>query len=132
MSSSLHTGGFIASSIILSSLGGIISVCKSTFNIANLNQRKVKKTKKVDLFYAILKQARPSIFINFLFIFFIYLGLGLPLLMSKYQTNSITSILNFDSISFYLITTSISGLGLISACLSSIFIFINMKQKSPE
>ncbi|MBC7475624.1 MAG: YibE/F family protein, partial [Candidatus Sericytochromatia bacterium] len=68
-SQEISAGGFIASAIILTSLGGIINVGISTFNL-NKDVRKAKpKAHNNEIFYSTLKFSRPSVFINFLFIF---------------------------------------------------------------
>jgi uncharacterized membrane protein len=123
VSASIRTGGFIASAIILTSLGGIINVSSTTFNTASNIMRKNSKNKVKfsKIAYDTLKYVRPSIFINFLFIFLIYLGLSLPILMAKSYSVSVQSIINADTISFYLIAVSIGGLGLITSGLASIF-----------
>lgn len=123
VSASIRTGGFIASAIILTSLGGIINVSSTTFNTAsNIIKRNGKnKISFSKIAYDTLKYVRPSIFINFLFIFLIYLGLSLPILMAKSYSISVQSIINADTISFHLIAVSIGGLGLITSGITSIF-----------
>lgn len=115
----ISASGFIASAIILTSLGGIINVAYSTSNLSKDVKKTKPKAEANEIFYATLKYSRPSVFINFLFIFLIYLGLALPVLISRYNVSPIQTIVNLDIISFYLIATSIGGLGIITSSLIS-------------
>lgn len=113
--------GFIASSIILTALGGIINVGISTLNLANEVNKNYPKADFNMLMINMIKYSRQQIFINFLFIFTIYIGLAMPVMASKYDTLSLNSFINTDIISFYLIAVSIGGLGIITSSLVTCF-----------
>lgn len=113
--------GFIASAIILTSLGGIINVGISTLNLANEVNKNFPKADFNSLLVNMIKYSRQQIFINFLFIFTIYLGLAMPVMASKYDSLSLNSFINTDIISFYLIAVSIGGLGIITSSVVTCF-----------
>lgn len=113
--------GFIASAIILTALGGIINVGISTLNLANEVNKNFPKADFNSLLVNMIKYSRQQIFINFLFIFTIYLGLAMPVMASKYDSLSLNSFINTDIISFYLIAVSIGGLGIITSSVVTCF-----------
>ncbi|MEK7434012.1 MAG: YibE/F family protein [Cyanobacteriota bacterium] len=108
---------FIASSIILTSLGGIINVSTSTLNLANEVNKNFPNADSNKLILNMIKYSRQAVFMNFLFIFTIYLGLAMPVMAYKYDVLTLNSFINTDIISFYLIAVSIGGLGIISSSL---------------
>ncbi|MFN8674517.1 MAG: YibE/F family protein [Candidatus Sericytochromatia bacterium] len=117
--------GFIASSIILTSLGGIINVCTATLNLSNEVNKNFPKANSQKLMMNLLKYSRQSVFMNFIFIFTIYLGLAMPVMAYKYDVLTLNSFINTDIISFYLIAVSIGGLGIISSSLITSFLSTN-------
>jgi uncharacterized membrane protein len=129
----IDAGAFIASSIIMAALGGIINVSVFTFDHASDVRKMMPKADLPTLIYSTIIYSRPSIFLNFLFIFLIYMGLALPILVTRYKIISVQSIINLDIISFYLICTTIGGLGIITSsivsCLLSSYFLVNKKAK---
>jgi uncharacterized membrane protein len=129
----IDAGAFIASSIILAALGGIINVSVFTFDHVSDVRKMLPKADFNTLVYSTIKYSRPAIFLNFLYIFLIYMGLALPLLVTRYKIISAQSIINTDIISFYLISTTIGGLGIITSsivsCVISSHFLLNRKTK---
>lgn len=118
----INVGSLIASAIIIASLGVIININLTVFN----SSKELKKSKpdNKDSVSTLINTVRPMMFINVLFVFLIYLGLGLPVLFSKYYFSSLSSTINTDIITFYFIANSISGIGIIvSAVVSSFMSF---------
>lgn len=122
----IDAGAFIASAIILAALGGIINVSIFTFDHANDVRKLIPKADLPKLTLSTLKYSRPSVFVNFLFIFLIYMGLALPVLVTRYKIFSVQSIINLDIISFYLIATTIGGLGIITSSIVSAYLSSNL------
>lgn len=114
-STEIDIPGFITSSILLSSLGGIINVSIFTFNTFSDVKKSFPKIDFNQLFLKTLKYSRPSVLINFLYIFLIYTGLSLPILITKYNVYSLRFIINSDIVSFYLISVALGGFGIIAS-----------------
>lgn len=111
--------GLISSAILLVSIGGIINISVQTFNFANEMKKLYPKENFTNLFLSTVKITRASVFINFIFIFFIYTGLSLPLIISKYNVIPLNYLLNNDSLAFYIMALTSSGIAIVSSNLSS-------------
>jgi uncharacterized membrane protein len=118
----INISSLISSSILFASLGVIISMNLYVFNLSK-DSKKIKSESK-DSIIQIINSVRPTMFINILFVFLIYLGLGLPVLYTKYLNNSLSATLNTDLITFYIVATSISGIGIISSAMISSFLHL--------
>jgi len=110
----------ITSSILISSLGLIIYSSINSFN--NYNELVISHPNKNrnKLLNIAIRKIKPSIFLNILKIYFIYIGLSFPIIVK----NNYNNILNTDIIVFYIISFSILS---ISSLLSSIFIIYLIK-----
>lgn len=125
----IKVSSLISSSILFATLGVIISINLFVFNITK-DSKKIKTDNKESI-KNIINAVRPTMFINILFVFLIYLGLGLPVLYTKYLSTSLSATLNTDIITFYIVATSISGIGIIvSAFISCYFHFYIQKNET--
>lgn len=125
----INVSSLIASSILFATLGVIISMNIFVFN--NSKDTKKLKTESKESISNIIASVRPTMFINILFVFLIYLGLGLPILYTRSLNASLSSTINTDIVTFYIVATSISGIGIItSALISSYLHFYSQKQET--
>ncbi len=115
----INVSSLIASAILVTSLGVIMNINLLVFN--NKDNKSILN-KSPDNFVSMLNSIRPSAFINILFISLIYMGLSLPILFSKSSVSSLRSMINTDIITFYMITISLNGLGIIISAVISCFL----------
>jgi uncharacterized membrane protein len=127
-------GSLVASAILLASLGGIINISANSFNLTKDIRKKNPKAELSEIVNTTIKYSKSAIFLNLIFVFMIFIGLSLPVIITKYRVYPFLSIINQDIISFYIIALSISGLGImtsnVATSIVSAYSLLNVRDES--